>query len=184
MNIKTLIIDNYDSFTNNLYQYIANINGVLPIVVKNDEYSLHEIMNFEFDNIVISPGPGRPDQLDDFGICAEILARVDVPILGVCLGHQGIASVFGGEVIHAPYPVHGQPHNIRHNNDILFKDIPPEFEVIRYHSLVINQDTLPHCLEVTATADNLIMGLKHKSKPIWGVQFHPELLIPSTGIRF
>lgn len=183
MNIKTLIIDNYDSFTNNLYQYIANINRELPIVVKNDEYSLPEILNFEFDNIVISPGPGRPDQLDDFGVCAEVLKSVDVPILGVCLGHQGIASVFGGEIIHAPYPVHGQSYTIRHNNDILFKGIPLEFEVIRYHSLVINHTSLPHCLEVTATADDLIMGLKHKSRPIWGVQFHPESINTKYGYK-
>ena len=183
MNIKTLIIDNYDSFTNNLYQYIANINGELPIVVKNDEYALHELMNFEFDNIVISPGPGRPDQPDDFGVCAEVLKSVDVPILGVCLGHQGIASVFGGEIIHAPYPVHGQSYVIRHNNDILFEGIPAEFDVIRYHSLVINHANLPHCLEVTATSEDLIMGLKHKSRPIWGVQFHPESINTKYGYK-
>ena len=184
MNIKTLIIDNYDSFTNNLYQYIANINQELPIVVKNDEYSLRELISLDFDNIIISPGPGRPDIVGDFGICTEVLHNVDVPILGVCLGHQGIGSAFGGEVIHAPHPIHGQLYKIRHNNDVLFKNIPDEFEVIRYHSLIINNNTLPQCLEITAQTDtNLIMGLKHRYKPIWGLQFHPESINTKYGYK-
>ncbi len=184
MNLKTLIIDNHDSFTNNLYQYIAIINKKLPTIIKNDEYSVEEILEFEFDNIIISPGPGRPDLVEDFGVCSELLTKVDVPILGVCLGHQGIGCVFGAEIIHAPYPVHGLTYIVKHNNNELFQGIPSEFEVVRYHSLIVNHETLPDSLEVTAyTENNLIMGLKHKEKPIWGVQFHPESINTKFGYK-
>lgn len=182
--IKTLIIDNYDSFTNNLFQYVAEINKVEPILIKNDQYSIDEILKFEFDNIIISPGPGRPELVEDFGVCSHILKIVDVPILGVCLGHQGIGYAFGAEIIHAPYPAHGQAYTVEHNGDILFRDIPREFEVIRYHSLIVNKEKLPDSLKVIAsTKDNLIMGLKHKDKPIWGVQFHPESISTSFGYK-
>ncbi len=183
--IRTLLVDNYDSFTNNLFQYIAHINKLEPIIIKNDECSIDEILNFEFDNIVISPGPGRADLVADFGVCGELIKKAEeVPILGVCLGHQGIGSVFGAEIIHAPYPVHGQAYTVKHNNNVLFKDIPNEFEVIRYHSLVVNNETLPESLEVIAyTENNLIMGLKHKQKPIWGVQFHPESINTKFGYK-
>lgn len=182
--IKTLIIDNYDSFTNNLFQYIAHINQVKPIIIKNDEYSIDEILQFEFDNIILSPGPGRADLIADFGVCGDLIKIVDVPILGVCLGHQGIGCVFGAEIIHAPYPVHGQAYLVNHNNNELFKDIPTEFEVIRYHSLIVNNETLPETLEVIAkTKNDLIMGIKHKDKPIWGVQFHPESINTKYGYK-
>ncbi|MDP3704765.1 MAG: aminodeoxychorismate synthase component I [Legionellaceae bacterium] len=179
--MKTLIIDNYDSFTYNLYQMIAEINGELPIVIQNDSHDIEDIASIEYDNIIISPGPGHPDKATDFGICARILLESTVPILGVCLGHQGICSVFGGAVIHAFEPMHGRLSTIQHTGDVLFTDIPNQFNVVRYHSLV-SHETLPDCLEITATTlDGVIMGVRHRTRPIWGVQYHPESICTEHG---
>jgi len=179
--MKTLLIDNYDSFTYNLYQLIAEINGELPIVIRNDALSFDELSTLSYDNIVISPGPGHPAKAGDFGLCARILLEANVPILGVCLGHQGISHVFGGRVTHATEPVHGRLSRIQHRNDELFADIPREFNVVRYHSLICEYP-LPDCLHVTAeTLDGLIMGIRHNTRPLWGVQYHPESICTEYG---
>ncbi|WP_379138096.1 anthranilate synthase component II [Paenibacillus sp. sgz500958] len=179
--MKTLLIDNYDSYTFNLYQLIASIQDEYPIVIRNDQYSWSELSAFSFDNIVISPGPGTPAKTSDFGVCRQALLESNVPILGVCLGHQGIAHTFNGKVIHAPEPMHGRISEVYHNNSELFANIPQGFNVVRYHSLAVDV-ALPDCLQKTAwTADGVIMGLKHIDKPIWGVQFHPESICTDYG---
>lgn len=179
--MKTLIIDNYDSFTYNLYQEVARINQVEPIVIQNDSLSLDEIKKLSFDNIIISPGPGHPSNPKDFGICEELLQTFDVPILGICLGHQGIVTSFGGVVSHAPKAIHGQISKISHQEDALFLNIPQEFNVVRYHSLIA-QYPLPDCLKAIAfTNDELIMAIKHTHRPIWGVQYHPESICSEYG---
>jgi para-aminobenzoate synthetase len=179
--MKTLIIDNYDSYTFNLYQLIAEVNGDYPTVIYNDQFPWEEVQQWEFDNIVISPGPGRPENLKDFGICHQAIQNTQVPLLGVCLGHQGLGYVFGGKVIHAPEVRHGRLSQVYHSGTDLFAGIPSPFSVVRYHSLLVADD-LPDCLEKLAwTEDNLIMGLRHRSLPLWGVQFHPESICTQYG---
>ena len=179
--MKTLIIDNYDSFTYNLYHMIADINGDVPYVIQNNSHSLDEILALDYDNIIISPGPGHPHNSHDFGVCASVLLESKVPVLGVCLGHQGLCSVFGGKVDHAPNPMHGRLSTIYHNGSALFENIPHEFKAVRYHSLVC-KDNIPSCLEVTArSSDGLIMGLRHIERPLWGVQYHPESICTEHG---
>ncbi|MEJ1931982.1 aminodeoxychorismate synthase component I [Nostoc sp. NIES-2111] len=182
--IKTLIIDNYDSYTFNLYQMIAEVNGELPLVIRNDQLDWQELKQQVFDNIVISPGPGRPENPKDFGVCQDILLNYpDVPILGVCLGHQGIGHYYGGKVIHAPEPKHGRLSEVYHNNCDLFQNIPSPFCVVRYHSLLVAED-LPSCLEKVAwTEEGLVMGLRHRHLPLWGVQFHPESICSEYGYQ-
>jgi para-aminobenzoate synthetase len=179
--MKTLIIDNYDSYTFNLYQLIAEVNGEYPTVIYNDQFAWEEVQQWEFDNIVISPGPGRPENSKDFGICYQAIKNTQVPLLGVCLGHQGLGHVFGGKVIHAPEVRHGRLSQVYHNGTDLFAGIPYPFSVVRYHSLLV-ADNLPDCLEKIAwTDDNLIMGMRHRSLPLWGVQFHPESICTEYG---
>lgn len=171
--IRTLLIDNYDSFTYNLYHYLTEVNGCPPVIVPNDweDWSIGALE--EFDNVVISPGPGSPEKSDDFGICAEVIAEARIPILGICLGHQGIALAHGGTVAHAPSPRHGRLSEIRNFGLDLFSGIPPTFGAVRYHSLAVTD--VPEELEVTAYSDDgVVMGLRHRSLPQWGVQFHPE----------
>jgi para-aminobenzoate synthetase len=178
--LKTLIIDNYDSFTYNLFQLVAEVNGEEPLVITNDQYDLSQL---HFDNIIISPGPGHPDNPADFGVCEKVLQECDVPILGICLGHQGLCSVFGGQVVHAPVPMHGQISRVRHFGDAIFAHIPEEFNVVRYHSLMVAQP-LPDCLEVIATTfPDIVMGIRHRSKPFWGVQYHPESICSEYGLQ-
>jgi para-aminobenzoate synthetase len=180
--MRTLLIDNYDSFTFNLYQLIAEVNRVPPIVVRNDTAPWSEIRDLDFDNIVISPGPGRPENKRDFGICAEAILESNVPVLGVCLGHQGLAHLFGGKVDYAKRVMHGRPSNIFHTGQDIFEGIPSPFTAIRYHSLYVAE--LPDELERIAwTADGMIMGVRHKNRPIWGVQFHPESISTDFGHR-
>jgi anthranilate synthase component II len=182
--MKTLILDNYDSFTYNLYQYIGELGGN-PFVIKNDECSLDEIKRFSPTHIIISPGPGRPEKIKDFGIGIEVIKTLGktTPLLGVCLGHQGIAHAFGGKIIHAPEIMHGKKSMITHNQTDLFKNQPPEIEVMRYHSLLVDSKSLPECLTITAQTktNNLIMGIRHKLYPIEGIQFHPESIGTPTG---
>ncbi len=178
--MKTLIIDNFDSFTYNLFQLVAAVNGEEPLVITHDQYDLSQ---FQFDNIIISPGPGHPDNPADFGACQKVLQECNVPILGICLGHQGLCSAFGGQVVHAPVPMHGQISRVRHFGDALFADIPEEFNVVRYHSLMVAQP-LPDCLEVIATTSpGIVMGIRHRSKPFWGVQYHPESICSEYGLQ-
>ena len=178
--MKTLLIDNYDSFTFNIYQYIAEVNRVTPMVVRNNAATWEQLCKLEFDNIVISPGPGRPERSEDFGVCADAILKANVPILGVCLGHQGIAYLFGGQVDYAATVMHGRPSAIHHDQGGVFKDIPSPFSAIRYHSLYVRD--LSDQLEKTAwTDDGMIMGIRHRSKPIWGVQFHPESIRTEYG---
>lgn len=171
--MRTLLIDNADSFTFNLFHLLAEVNGCEPVVVPNDwaEYSLSALD--EFDNVVISPGPGTPVESDDFGICADVIAHAEIPVLGVCLGHQGIAYVHGGTIAHAPEPRHGRVSEVRHSGSGLFEGLPSPFVAARYHSLAVAE--LPDDIEATAWSDDgVLMGLAHKTRPQWGVQFHPE----------
>jgi para-aminobenzoate synthetase len=179
--MKTLLIDNYDSFTYNLFQLLAEANGDEPIVVRNDEASWEELAQLEFDNVVVSPGPGRPDREADFGVCARAIAEAEVPLLGVCLGHQGLGWVSGGSVVHAPEPMHGRVSAVLHEDSPLFAGIPREFLVVRYHSLCVQQP-LPDELEPIAwTSDGVLMAVAHRARPRWGVQFHPESISTEYG---
>jgi para-aminobenzoate synthetase component 2 len=176
-----LVIDNYDSFTYNLVQYLGELGAMMEIR-RNDEVSLAEIENeIKPDKILISPGPGTPD---DAGISLEVLKNCGarVPILGVCLGHQAIGQIFGGRVIRAPEPVHGKPVEIIHDNKTIFSGLIPNFQAGRYHSLIVERESLPECLEISASSpDGLIMGLRHKTYKIEGVQFHPESILTTDG---
>lgn len=181
--MKTLIIDNYDSFTYNLADLIAEINQEPPVVVRNDETEWRELAHRGFDNIVISPGPGRPDRASDFGISRDAIAQTDLPLLGVCLGFQGIAMGAGAELVHAPTLVHGSASRVRHNGNALFAGVPEVFDAGRYHSFVI-RTPLPHVLEETAwTDDGLLMAIARHDRPQWGVQFHPESILTAYGRR-
>lgn len=180
--IRTLLIDNYDSFTFNLYHYLAEVNGIPPVVVPNDWVDWHPGALDGYDNVVISPGPGSPDKIADFGICAEVIATATIPILGICLGHQGIALAHGGTVAHAPSPRHGRLSEIRNFGTDLFTDLPPTFNAVRYHSLAVTD--VPEELEVTAYSDDgVIMGLHHRTLLQWGVQFHPESISTEHSLQ-
>jgi para-aminobenzoate synthetase len=179
--LKTLLIDNYDSFTYNLFQLLAEANGDEPIVVRNDEAGWDELEKLEFDNIVISPGPGSPDHEGDFGVCAEAIRQAKVPLLGVCLGHQGLTWVHGGKVLAAPEVMHGRISAVLHEDSPLFAGIPREFQAVRYHSLCVEQP-LPEELEAIAqTSDGVVMAVAHRTRPQWGVQFHPESICTDYG---
>jgi para-aminobenzoate synthetase len=181
--MRTLLIDNYDSFTFNLFQLIAEVNGEEPLVVRNDETTWAALSGSAFDNIVVSPGPGRPEREADFGICAEAIRSASVPLLGVCLGHQGLGHACGGEVVHAPEVMHGRLSAVFHDGRDLFAGIPQGFEAVRYHSLCVGQP-LPEALECTAwTNDGVVMGLRDSRRPRWGVQFHPESICTDYGRR-
>ena len=181
--MKTLLIDNYDSFTYNLFQLIAEANGEEPVVVRNDAARWAELRDLEFDNIVVSPGPGSPERQADFGVCAEAIAETEVPLLGVCLGHQGLGYVCGSRVVHAPEVMHGRLSAVIHDGAPLFEGIPREFQAVRYHSLCLDQP-LPDELDPIAwTVDGVLMGVAHRTRPLWGVQFHPESICTEHGRR-
>ncbi|MFZ2530679.1 MAG: aminodeoxychorismate synthase component I [Rhodococcus sp. (in: high G+C Gram-positive bacteria)] len=176
---RTLLVDNYDSFTYNLYSLLSEVNGVSPTVVPNDTPWEH-IDPAGFDNIVVSPGPGRPDRARDFGVSAHALLDAGLPVLGVCLGHQGLCHLFGAPVVQAPEPVHGRLAVIVHTGTGLFTGLPARFAAVRYHSLIV--DEVPDELEAVAwTEDGLLMGVAHRSRPMWGVQFHPESISTEHG---
>jgi para-aminobenzoate synthetase len=178
---SVLLVDNYDSFTFNLQHLLAAELGELPTVCHNDEIPFDALRRGGFGALVISPGPGRPERAADFGECARAILEFDLPVLGVCLGHQGIATAFGGAVEQAPAPVHGEATEIVHEGAPMFAGLPRRFEAVRYHSWVV-AEPLPDCLEVTARAgDGTVMALAHRSRPIWGVQFHPESIGTPTG---
>ena len=178
-----LVIDNYDSFTYNLVQYLGELGATMKIF-RNDEVTIDDVeSDLRPERILISPGPGTPD---DAGITLSLIERFAgrVPILGVCLGHQAIGQHFGGSVVRAPEPVHGKPVNIRHDGKTIFNGIPESFSAGRYHSLVVDRASLPDALEISAESpDGLIMGLRHRSEPIEGVQFHPESILTEHGKR-
>ncbi len=175
-----LMIDNYDSFTYNLVQYLGELGAEL-VVRRNDAVTVEEVEGLRPAGIVISPGPGTPK---DAGVSVAVIRELGgaVPILGVCLGHQAIGEVFGGVVERAPEPVHGKVARICHDGRGVFAGLPPVFDATRYHSLVVRRAGLPACLEVSAeTADGLVMGLRHRTLPIEGVQFHPESILTDAG---
>jgi len=175
-----LVIDNYDSFTYNLVQYLGELGQQLR-VVRNDAMSVEEIVALKPERIVISPGPCTPKEA---GISVETIKRLagSVPILGVCLGHQSIGEAFGGEVVRAERLMHGKTSMIRHDQRTVFRNLPNPFEATRYHSLIVRRETLPSCLEISAeTAEGEIMGLRHRTYPIEGVQFHPESILTRPG---
>lgn len=175
-----LVIDNYDSFTYNLVQYLGEL-GERPVVKRNDDITLDEIAGLAPERILISPGPCTPNEA---GVSLALIERFkgSIPILGVCLGHQSIGQAFGGEVVRAPMMMHGKTSDIYHDGKSLFAGLPNPFVATRYHSLIVKRETLPDCLEITAeTSDGLIMGLRHKEYEIEGVQFHPESIITQHG---
>jgi para-aminobenzoate synthetase len=179
----TLLIDNYDSFAYNLFQLLAEVNGVEPIVVRNDGASWEELARLEFDNVVLSPGPGRPERERDFGVCAAAIRRCEKPLLGVCLGHQGLGWVHGGQVVHAPEPLHGRIRAVEHAGAPLFAGIPSRFEAVRYHSLNLERPLPDDLEEIAWSDDGVAMALAHRSRPQWGVQFHPESIATEHGLR-
>ena len=179
-----LLIDNYDSFTWNLAHALGRA-GADVAVHRNDRITLDEAIALCPTHIVLSPGPGRPENPRDFGICTDILANFhETPLLGVCLGHQGMAWHLGGRVVHAPTVMHGKTTHIRHHGRGLFDGLPNPLQVMRYHSLLVERSSLPDELEVTAeTEDGLIMAFAHRHRPWWGVQFHPESIGSPDGER-
>jgi len=182
--LKFLIIDNYDSFVYNIAQYLGEL-GAECEVIRNDKITISEIKQKNYDGIVISPGPGTPDDKKYFGVCSDVIKDIgsSTPILGVCLGHQGIISSFGGKVTNAGCVRHGKTSPVKHNNSELFKGVKNPFMATRYHSLVGDKTIIPEILEVTATAedDGEVMAIRHKEYLIEGVQFHPESIMTEDG---
>lgn len=175
-----ILIDNYDSFTYNLVHFLGEL-GAQSLVIRNDKATAEEIMAQKPKAIVLSPGPCTPNEA---GICLDLIAKAgaSIPLLGVCLGHQSIGQSYGGKVIRAPVPMHGKLSRISHTDKGIFKGLPQNFEITRYHSLIVERESLPSCLEITAeTDDGLIMGLQHKEHPVHGVQFHPESIASEHG---
>jgi len=184
--MKILLLDNYDSFVYNIYQYLASL-GCSVDVFRNDAITIEQVKSGGYGCIVISPGPGDPTNSRDFGICSSVIKDMGktTPILGICLGHQGIAAAFGAKIVRAKKPMHGKASQITHNSEGIFEGVSNPLKVMRYHSLIVEEASLPACLEVTARSldDNAIMGLRHKSLPIYGVQFHPEAIMTQGGMK-
>ena len=178
-----LVIDNYDSFTYNLVQYLGELGATL-VVRRNDEATIDQLRGLTPARVVISPGPGRPEQA---GVSIEVIKEFGprMPVLGVCLGHQAIGLAFGGDVVRAPSPIHGKTSTVEHNGHGVFAGLVASFQAGRYHSLVVDEKTLPADLEITARTkeDGLVMGLRHRTFPIHGVQFHPESVLTNEGRR-
>ena len=177
---RVLVIDSYDSFVYNLVQYLGEL-GAEPVVVRNDQLTVAEAQALAPDLVLLSPGPGRPE---DAGIICDAItafAESGVPVFGVCLGHQAIGHVFGGSVVRAPSLMHGKTSPIDHQGKGVFEGLPTPLIATRYHSLVIDPATMPDCLEVTATCDGIVMGVRHRTLPIEGVQFHPESILTAAG---
>jgi anthranilate synthase/aminodeoxychorismate synthase-like glutamine amidotransferase len=180
--LLVLVIDNYDSFTYNLVQYLGELGAQIR-VVRNDKLDIPEIRTLQPDRIVLSPGPGRPEEA---GICLQILSELssEIPILGVCLGHQALGMAFGGRVIGAPELVHGKTSAIHHDGRTIFQGIENPMQAARYHSLVVEDKDFPSCLEISArSSDGLIMAMRHRRFPVEGVQFHPESILTQNGYR-
>jgi len=182
---RVLVIDNYDSFTYNLVQELAEL-GAKPTVARNDAWTLEQVRDFAPDGIVISPGPGSPENARDIGISNDVIRELgpQIPLLGVCLGHQCIGYVFGARVVRAPELLHGKTSQIYHRGEGVLDGLPIPFEATRYHSLIVERASLPHELKVTAeTHDEIVMAVRHREYPIEGVQFHPESVLTTEGMR-
>jgi len=179
--MTTLLVDNYDSYTYNVFHILAAVSGEEPIVIQNDTVSWGALSRWDFDAIVISPGPGHPDRWHDFGVCSDILRFSDVPILGICLGHQGLGRLLDGAVGAAPLPMHGRVSHVRHLATGLFEGIPQDFSVVRYHSLAVTGQIGPEGRVTAWTEDGVVMAMEHRHRPIWGVQFHPESISTEYG---
>ena len=175
-----LLVDNYDSFVHNLARYVREL-GEETVVARNDEIGLCDIERMNPTHIILSPGPCTPNEA---GICMDLVkaaAKAQVPLFGVCLGHQAIGQVFGGKIVRAPKPMHGKLSDIKHTGQSVFEDVPSPFHATRYHSLIVDRAGFPKDLEVTAETGDIVMGLRHKSLPIHGVQFHPESIASEHG---
>ncbi len=184
--MKILIIDNYDSFVYNIAQTLGKHN-ITTFVYRNDNITLNQIKKMSVDAIIISPGPGNPEEKKYFGICNNVIKILgkETPVLGICLGHQGIVSAFGGKITNAGTTRHGKTSKIYYKYDPIFEDVKNPFVATRYHSLIADKETFPNCLEITAKSvdDNEIMALTHKKYPIKGVQFHPESILTGEGSK-
>ena len=174
-----ILIDNYDSFTYNLYHFLGDL-GAETVVHRNDKISVGQVMSAKPQAIVISPGPGTPNEA---GICLELIAKAadTIPIFGVCLGLQSIGQAFGGKVVRAPQLMHGKVSKVHHTGKGVFAGLPQDFTATRYHSLIVERESVPDCLEITAEAGGLVMGLQHKTMNVHGVQFHPESIASEHG---
>ena len=179
--MSTLLVDNYDSYTYNVFHLLAAVSGEEPIVVRNDMVSWRALSRWDFDAIVLSPGPGRPERWHDFGVCSDILRSSEIPVLGICLGHQGLGYVLNGIVATAPIAMHGRLSHVRHSDSGLFAGIPQDFSVVRYHSLAVTGELGPEGRVTAWTEDGVVMGIEHRSRPLWGVQFHPESVATEHG---
>ncbi len=181
--MSTLLVDNYDSYTHNIFHLLAAVSGEEPIVVHNDIVSWRALERWDFDAIVLSPGPGRPERWHDFGVCSDILRCSDAPVLGVCLGHQGIGHLLKAEVTTAPMAMHGRLSKVKHIGNGLFEGIPQDFSVVRYHSLAVSRSLGDKGRVIAWTEDGVVMGIEHTRLPKWGVQFHPESIATEHGHR-
>jgi para-aminobenzoate synthetase len=179
--MRTLLVDNHDSYTYNVFHLLAAASGEEPVVVNNDAVSWRVLSRSDFDAIVLSPGPGRPQRWHDFGVCRDILRYSEIPVLGICLGHQGIGNLLDGGVDSAPMPMHGRLSRIRHDDTGLFAGLPQDFSVVRYHSLAITRQMGPEGRETAWSEDGVVMGIEHTARPMWGVQFHPESIATEHG---
>jgi para-aminobenzoate synthetase len=179
--MSTLLVDNYDSYTYNVFHLLAAVSGEEPIVVHNDMVSWRALSRWDFDAIVLSPGPGRPDRWHDFGVCSDILRSSEIPVLGVCLGHQGLGHVLNAQVTTAPMAMHGRLSQVKHAGSGLFEGIPQDFSVVRYHSLAVTGSLGSHGRVTAWTEDGIVMGIEHAHRPMWGVQFHPESIATEHG---
>lgn len=178
---RVLVIDNYDSFVYILVQYLGEL-GAEPLVHRHDDVDLDELVALSPDAVLVSPGPGRPEDAGVSNAAIRAFGEHGVPVLGVCLGHQCIGQVYGGDVVRAPKVMHGKTSEIKHDGRHVFTDMPNPFTATRYHSLVVDRDSVPDVLEVTAESeDGLVMGLRHRKHPIEGVQFHPESILTESG---
>jgi len=179
--MRTLLVDNHDSYSYNVFHLLAAASGEEPVVVNNDAVSWRVLRRSDFDAIVLSPGPGRPERWHDFGVCRDILRYSEIPVLGICLGHQGIANLLRGGVSRAPMAMHGRLSPIRHDGSGLFEGLPQDFSVVRYHSLAITSPIGPQGHETAWADDGVVMGIEHHERPMWGVQFHPESIATEHG---
>jgi para-aminobenzoate synthetase len=180
--MTTLLVDNYDSYTYNVFHLLAAVSGEEPIVVHNDMVSWRALSRWDFDAVVLSPGPGRPERWHDFGVCSDILRSSEIPVLGVCLGHQGLGRVLSGMVATAPIAMHGRRSSVQHVGSGLFAGIPQDFAVVRYHSLAVSGPLGPEGRVTAWTGDGVVMGIEHRHRPLWGVQFHPESIATEHGL--